>query len=71
MPRSKTRARLRAARPPVRGGPDPMDDDSGRTAARMDYLRRDIRPRLKLMAAARAAREAERAGGDDRAEGEA
>ncbi|CAN7392477.1 hypothetical protein [Caulobacter sp. LjRoot300] len=48
-----------------------MDDDSGRTAARMDYLRRDIRPRLKLMAAARAAREAERAGGDDRAEGEA
>jgi len=71
MPRSKTRARLRGARPPLRSGADPMDDDSGRTAARMDYLRRDIRRRLKFMAAARAAREAERSGGDDRADGEA
>jgi len=70
MPRSKTLARLRAARAPVRDGSDPMDDDSGRTAAHMDYLRRDIRRRLKLMAAARAAREAERVGGDDWAEGE-
>ena len=62
MPRSKTRARLRAARPPVPDSADPMDDDSGRTAARMDYLRRDIRRRLKVAAAIRAAREAKRPG---------
>ncbi len=60
MTRSKTRARLRAALPPVPRGADPMDDDSGRTAARMDYLRRSIRRRLKVMAAARAEREARR-----------
>ncbi|EJL29438.1 hypothetical protein PMI01_03329 [Caulobacter sp. AP07] len=60
MPRSKTRARLRAARPPVHDAADPMDDDSDRTPARMDYLRRDIRRQLKLMAAARASREAGR-----------
>ena len=51
MPRSKTRARLRAARPPVGPSTDPMDDDSGRTPARMDYLRREIltaRPAMGL-----------------------
>jgi len=55
MPRSKTRALIRAARQPPRDRNDPMDDDSGRTAARMDYLRRDIRRRLKMVAAARTA----------------
>jgi hypothetical protein len=39
-----------------------MDDDSGRTAARMDQLRRDIRRRLKLAADIRAAWEAKRPG---------
>ncbi|WP_165188505.1 hypothetical protein [Caulobacter soli] len=55
MPRSKTRARIRAARPPVPDSADPMDDDSGRTAARMNYLRRSISRRLRVAAAARAA----------------
>jgi hypothetical protein len=56
MPRSKTRARLRAARPPVGPSTDPMDDDSGRTPARMNYLRREIRRWLRMAAASRAAR---------------
>lgn len=56
MPRSKTRARLRAAQPPVSVSTDPMDDDSGRTPARMDYLRREIGRRLRMAAASRAAR---------------
>jgi hypothetical protein len=34
-----------------------MEDDSGRTPARMGYLRRDIRRRLKLVAAIREARD--------------
>ena len=57
MPRSKTRARLRAARAPIVDSKDPMEDDSGRTAARMNYLRRDISRRLRLAAAARKARQ--------------
>jgi hypothetical protein len=32
-----------------------MDDDSGRTAARMDYIFREIGRRLRLAAASRAA----------------
>ncbi len=48
MPRGKTRARLRAARPPVRASADPMDDDSGRTPARVDYTFREIGRRLRL-----------------------
>ena len=59
MPRSKTRARLRAARSPVRNPKDPMDD-SGRTPERMNALRRDIRRRLRQAAASRAAAEARR-----------
>lgn len=58
MPRSKTRALIRAAQRSVGESKDPMDDDSGRTAARMNYLRRDIRRRLKRAAAAREARAA-------------
>ncbi|SFJ07584.1 hypothetical protein [Caulobacter sp. UNC279MFTsu5.1] len=58
MPRSKTRARVRAARPPVRDSKDPMDDDRGRTPARMNHLLRDLRRRLRLAAASRAAAEA-------------
>jgi hypothetical protein len=58
MPRSRTRARLRAARPPSSDSIDPMEDDSDRTPARMNALRRDIRRRLRLAAANRAAREA-------------
>jgi hypothetical protein len=54
MPRSKTRARLRAAHPPIA---DPMDDDSGRTPARINYIRRKIYRQLRMVAAARAARE--------------
>jgi len=57
MPRSKTRARLRAAQPPHGTTGDPMDDDSGRTPARMNYLRRDLRRRLQEAAARRAERE--------------
>jgi hypothetical protein len=60
MPRSKTRARLRANRAPIVDSKDPMDDDSGRTAARMNYLGRTIRRRLRLVAEIRAAREARR-----------
>ena len=60
MPRSKTRARLRAARSPVRNPKDPMDDDSGRTPERMNALRCDIRRRLRQAAASRAAAEARR-----------
>ena len=60
MTRSKIRARLRAVRPSVPASADPMDDDSGRTAARMDYLRREIRRGLRAMAAAREARAAGR-----------
>ena len=56
MPRSSTRARLRAAQPPpVRDPKDPMDDDSGRTPARVDYLFRDIGRKLRQAAASRAA----------------
>ena len=58
MPRSRTRARLRAAQPPVRDSANPMDDDSGRTAARMAHIRRDLSRRLRMAAASRAAREA-------------
>ena len=57
MPRSKTRARLRTAQSSVRDSTDPMDDDSGRTPARMDYLRREIGRKLRIVAANRAARE--------------
>jgi len=57
MPRSKTRARLRAAEAPIRDSKDPMDDDSGRTPARIDYLHRDIGRKLRMVAANRAARE--------------
>jgi hypothetical protein len=35
-----------------------MDDDSGRTPARMAYLRRSIIKRLRMAAASRAARAA-------------
>jgi hypothetical protein len=63
MPRSKTRARLRAARPPVGASTDPMDDDSGRTPERMNALLRDIRRQLRQVAAIRAAREAKRSEG--------
>jgi hypothetical protein len=58
MPRSRTRARLRAVRlaaqPPVRDPKDPMDDDSKRTPERMNALRRTIRQKLRRAAAARA-----------------
>lgn len=64
MPRSRTRARLRAARSPAPDTTDPMDDDSGRTPARMDCLRRDIRRRLKLAAAIREARDRTPSDGD-------
>ena len=57
MPRSKTRARLRTAQSSVRDSTDPMDDDSGRTPARMDYLRREIGRKLRMVAANRTARE--------------
>jgi len=57
MPRSKTRARVRAAQPPHEDTGDPMDDDSGRTPARMNYLRRTIRRELLMVAARRAERE--------------
>jgi hypothetical protein len=58
MPRSSTRVRLRAAQPPlVRDPKDPMDDDSGRTPARMDYLFREIGRKLRQTAASRAVRE--------------
>lgn len=58
MPRSKTRALIRAASQPPRDSKDPMDDDSGRTAARMNYLLRNLRRRLKEAAATREARAA-------------
>jgi hypothetical protein len=57
MPRSKTRARLRAANAPDRESSNPMDDDSGRTPERMAYLRRNLAKRLKIAAALRVARE--------------
>ena len=57
MPRSKTRARLRAAEAPLRDSKDPMDDDSRRTPARMGYLRREIGRKLRMVAANRVARE--------------
>ena len=62
MPRSKTRALARAARRSEwdRTG----EDDSGRTPARVDYVRREIRRRLKLAAAAREGRDAERSGAE-------
>ena len=60
MPRSRTRARIRDAQSPVRDPSDPMDDDSGRTPERMNYLRRDLRRRLRQAVARRAAAEAQR-----------
>ena len=53
MPRSKTRALARAARRAEweRTGVD----DSGRTPARIDYLRREIRRRLLRLEAVEAA----------------
>jgi hypothetical protein len=53
MPRSKTRALARAARRAEweRTGVD----DSGRTAARVDYVRREIRRRLRWLEAVKAA----------------
>ena len=51
MPRSRTRARLRAVRRAdwERDG----EDDSGRTPERVAYVRREIRRRLAVMGAAR------------------
>ena len=64
MPRSKTRARLRAARlredRAFLDPNDPLNDDSGRTPARVDYLFREIGRKLRIMQAARDARTAER-----------
>lgn len=48
MPRSKTRALIRAAARTARENAGETDDDSGRTPARVDYVRREIRRRLGL-----------------------
>lgn len=53
MPRSKTRALARAARRAEREHTG--EDDSGRTPARVDYVRREIRRRLLRLEAAEAA----------------
>ena len=46
MPRSKTRALNRAAARAARERDGETEDDSGRTPADVDYVRREIRRRL-------------------------
>lgn len=46
MPRSRTKARLRAVRLAAEGRVEGQGEDAGRTAARVDYVRREIRRRL-------------------------
>ncbi len=59
MPRSKTRARLRAARLAAEGRVEGQGDDAGRTPERVDYVRREIRRRLLRLEAMEAARKAD------------
>jgi hypothetical protein len=48
MPRSQTRALIRAAAQAARERDGDTEHDSGRTPARVDYVRREIRRRLGL-----------------------
>jgi hypothetical protein len=63
MPRSKTRALIRAAARTARENAGETDHDSGRTPARVDYVRREIRRRLGLRDEVKA-RQAARLGED-------
>ena len=66
MPRSKTRALVRAA---LRAEWDSAgEDDSGRTPARVDYVRREIRRRLRRLEAVEAAYAASRSGASRQAD---
>ncbi|MBO9559563.1 MAG: hypothetical protein J7515_13420 [Caulobacter sp.] len=58
MPRSRTKARLRAARWAAEGRVEGQGEDAGRTAAHLDYMRREIRRRLGVKVG-RAARSGE------------
>jgi hypothetical protein len=51
MPRSKVRAAHRAARLAAEGRVEGQGDDAGRTPARVDYVRREIRRRLGITVA--------------------